>query len=92
MGSEGFVAAHSQERMASEQELLEAIPAVPDLQSAWQILVQCAGPRCNHLLRTVPPDLVASYADAHDEAMWACATKLLGEPPAILCFTSIQVE
>ena len=33
----------------------DAIPSVPDLQCAWQLLLQCAGPRCHHLLRTVPP-------------------------------------
>ena len=38
-----------------EQELWRAIPSVPDLQCAWQLLLQCAGPRCHHFLRTVPP-------------------------------------
>ena len=34
---------------------LSSNPKVPDLQCAWQLLVQCAGPRCHHFLRTVPP-------------------------------------
>ena len=48
IGDTTFVAAHTAERMEAERELLEAIPKVPDLQSAWQILLHCAGPRCNH--------------------------------------------
>ena len=48
VGSKNFVAAHTAERMQKEHELLEAIPAVQDLQCAWQILLHCAGPRCNH--------------------------------------------
>ena len=31
--------------------------------AAWQILLQCAGPRCHHFLRTVPPDQSARYAE-----------------------------
>ena len=25
-----------------------------DLQCAWQLMLQCAGPRCHHVLRTAP--------------------------------------
>ena len=45
------------------------IPSVPDLQSAWQIILQCAGPRCHHLLRTLPPNVSASCATGHDMGM-----------------------
>ena len=38
------------ERLAEEQKLWDAIPFIPDLQCSW-----CAGPRCSHLFRTVPP-------------------------------------
>ena len=36
-------------RLESEQRLWNAIPSITDLQCAWQLLLQCAGPRCNHL-------------------------------------------
>ena len=42
-----------EERLQRERELWEAIPWVPDLQCGWQVLLQCAGPRCHHLLRTL---------------------------------------
>ena len=35
---------------------------IPDLQSAWQVLVQCAGPRSHHLLRTMPPSRSSTHA------------------------------
>ena len=31
-------------RLDDEQKLWDAIPSVPDLQCAWQVLLQCAGP------------------------------------------------
>ena len=54
-GSSDFVESVTEERLEKEQELWRAIPSVPDLQCAWQLLLQCAGPRCHHFLRTVPP-------------------------------------
>ena len=38
-----------------EETLWAAMGWIPDLQCAWQVLVQCAGPRCHHLFRTMPP-------------------------------------
>ena len=32
-----------------------------------------------HLLRTLRPDLSASYARGHDDAVWRCLLALLGE-------------
>ena len=55
VGSPAFVEKLAKERMADEQELLDAIPYVPDLQCAWTILSQCAGPRCHYFVRTLPP-------------------------------------
>ena len=78
MGGSEFVAARVAKRIADEKLLLNATPEVPDLQSAWVILLKCAGPRCNHLIRTLPPSRVAQYAKEHDEAMWGCAERLLG--------------
>ena len=40
--------------ISKEQHLWRAIAWVPDLQCAWQILLQCAGPTCHHCLRTLP--------------------------------------
>ena len=61
-----------------EQQLLQKLPDLPDTQSAWLILLLSAVPRANHLLRTVPPAQIASYAQAHDAAIWETLNKLLG--------------
>ena len=62
VGSEAFVSAFIERRLVDEQKLWDAIPSVPDLQCAWQVLLQCAGPRSHHLLRTVPPSQSGQYA------------------------------
>ena len=55
LGSRKFVEHIVQERLEEENKLWEAIPSVPDLQAAWQNFLHCAGPRCHHMLRTLPP-------------------------------------
>ena len=75
VGSPEFVARSAQERL---DELWNAIRWVPDLQCAWQILVQCAGPRCHHFLRTMPPSQSVEYAQGHDDGMMSTMHALLG--------------
>ena len=75
---EEFVARLAQERLDEEEKLWNAIPWVPDLQCAWQILVQCAGPRCHHFLRTMPPSQSVEYAQGHDDGMMSTMHALLG--------------
>ena len=80
LGSDAFEEM-CEEWLQSEQELWDAIPSVPDLQCAWQVLVQCAGARCHHLLRTLPPDQSHACATRHDEEMReVMATPLHGLP------------
>ena len=55
IGSLEFVHSFVERRLEDEGRLWEAVMWVPDLQSAWQILLHCAGPRCHHLLRTLLP-------------------------------------
>ena len=68
-------------RLADERLLWETIPAVLDLQYAWQILFQSANPRANHTIRTLPPAMSAGDAQGHDEGIWATARHLLSEVP-----------
>ena len=70
---------HTQERLEEEQRLWDAIPSVPDLQCAWQILV--ANPRANHTIRTLPPRLSLEHAHGHDKGMWDTAKGLLQQLP-----------
>ena len=69
VGTLEFIEDVTQRRLEEERRLWEAIPSVPDLQCAWQILLQCAGPRCHQLLRILPPSVSASYATGHDTGM-----------------------
>ena len=70
IGSLEFVHRFIERRLEDEGRLWEAVMWVPDFQSAWQILLQCAGPRCHHLLRTLPPSQSTEYASRHDDGMW----------------------
>ena len=56
------------ERLVVEVDFWRWIPWVPVLQCVWQLLVQCAGPRCHHFLRTVLPGFAREYA-GHDQGM-----------------------
>ena len=51
LGSDAFVQEMCEERLQSEQELWDAIPSVPDLQCAWQVLT----PVCWTPLSPPPP-------------------------------------
>ena len=66
IGHEDFVRAQAEERPQAETELLRG----SDLQCAWLLLLFCAAPRAQHLLRNVSPALIAGYARAHDDAVW----------------------
>ena len=79
VGDDEFVRRLSEERISKEQPC--AIAWVPDLQCAWQILLQCAGPRCHHNLRTLPPSQSEWYARHHDEGMMLAMEQLLGGLP-----------
>ena len=76
VGTPEYIQEASQERLAVEADFWRKIPWVPDLR-AWQLLVQCAGPRCHHFLRTVPPSLAREYAAGHDQGMEQVMTTLL---------------
>ena len=77
IGSREYVARVLEEKRAQQDLLLARLPAVQDLQSAWLLLLFCAAPRCNYLLRTVPPSATTSYAGSHDEAILRCLATLL---------------
>ena len=53
-GDTKFVSSIMEERVREERRLWEAIPFVPDLQCAWQILLQSASPR-----KSFPPNNAA---------------------------------
>ena len=70
---------HSWRRpQAEHQVLLDRIPSLPDLQSAWSLLAHCAASRANYFLRVVPPELGEEFAIAHDTSLWACLCNMMG--------------
>ena len=50
LGHPQFVEAYLCKKTAAQEVLLERIPAVPDLQSSWSLLLHCASARANYLL------------------------------------------
>ena len=73
-----FVAAQLQKTSEELEQFLSRIPSLPDVQAAWLLLVHCANARANYLLRVVPPDLMAGFAQAHDVRLWSCLFHILG--------------
>ena len=61
--------------------LLDRIPHVQDLQSAWLILLHCAATRANNQIRCVSPGGAAQFAHHHDEQIWECVCHILQLDP-----------
>ena len=81
VGTPKFVEDVTQRLLEEENRLWEAISSVPDLQCAWQILLQCAGPRCHPLLRNLLPSVSPSYATGHNVGMQRTMEALFGGLP-----------
>ena len=81
VGSPQFVQHTVDTRLEEEKKLWEAISWVPDLQSAWQILLQCAGPVATMFSERCPPSQSTHYAAEHDEGMLKVLSTLLGGIP-----------
>ena len=77
-GCDEFVWTQWHATAAKQASLLQKIPAVRDLQSAWLLLLYCAVPRANFYLRMVRPQLSEEFVEAHDGAVWQCFCQLVG--------------
>ena len=64
--------------LANIKHFLAKLVQIPDVQCAWLLLLYCAASRCNHTLRTLPPDLSQDYAERHDIAMRRTLSEILG--------------
>ena len=51
--------------------------SIPDIQSAWAMLLHCANARANCALRGIRPDLARHFEQAHDAGMWRCLCAIL---------------
>ena len=78
IGHQEFIRSCASNRLEEERRLLAQLPQLPDLQCARLLLLFCAAPRAQHLLRTVPPATIAEYARAHDDEVWRTLQDMLG--------------
>ena len=49
-----------------------------DVQSAWALLLHCAGGRVNYMLRVVRPEAVQRFAEGHTNGLWECLSNIMG--------------
>ena len=63
--------------MEEERVLLSKLPELPDLHCAWSMLLWSCAARSNYLLRCVPPDDIAEYAEQRDAAIRDTLSQLL---------------
>ena len=81
VGHRDFVRKHLERILEQHEVLLNGIPRVPDVQSAWLLLLHCASVRANYQLRV---ECVLEFARAHDENMWRRLCTIL-EVPTTAC-------
>ena len=81
LGSEIYVRHQLNNINCSHEQLLQRIPARDDLQAFWLLLLFCASPRSNYILRTTAPAFTTEFAADHDVAVTSCLRQLLGQPP-----------
>ena len=77
LGHEDFVREHLEHTREKHRVLLRRIPIVPDVQSAWLLLLHCASTRANYMLRVVRPEWALDFAQAHDQEVWECLCSIL---------------
>ena len=79
LGHPAYVQSFLRAKTEDHALLLRRILEVPDLQSAWLILLFCASTRANYLLRALPPCVTQEFAANHDESSRACLTNFVGQ-------------
>ena len=77
LGHVDYVQTQLTQKLAEHDVLLQRIPLVTDVQSAWSLLLHCAGGRANYLLRVVRPELVGRFALGHNEGLWECLKRIM---------------
>ena len=81
LGHPHYVARPLQGIVEEHQTLLDRIPHVKDLQSAWLLLLHCALARANYQLRSVDPASTGEFSEAHDQGIWQCLCNILQNRP-----------
>ena len=81
VGHPEFVSRVLEQKTQEHSTLLERIPAVQDLQSAWVLLSYCAAARANFWLRTTSPAHTEVFAQEHDKGISKFLCQLLHVDP-----------
>ena len=89
LGADAYIQTSLQNTLAQQTALLDRIPGVQDLQTAWLLLLFCANARSTYQLRILPPHLTEGYAQSHDEAIARCLALLTTGSPDPIPDTSI---
>ena len=84
LGTAEFVRSQLDATEAAHQLLLQRIPAVQDLQSAWLLLLFCASSRATFYSRVCHLDHTEAFARQHDLHTWQCLSTLLGQQHDVL--------
>ena len=82
LGTPGYIAAQIESLSTQHGTLFARLPDVPDLQVAWLLLLFCALPRAQYVLRVLPPHQTAAFAASHDRSALACLAALLRVEPS----------
>ena len=61
IGHPAYIQTQLQQISAQHSEFLDKIPALEDVQASWLLLLFCASPRANYLLRNLPPPTTATF-------------------------------
>ena len=76
-GPAAYVQATLRSKRQEHDLLLDEIPGLPDLQSAWLLLVLCRATCSNHLLKVLTPGETLGFASEHNTALMRCLAELL---------------
>ena len=81
VGSDAYVQDFVSRRVRQLDQVIPTLAHLRDPQLQYLLLRCCANARVSHLLRGVPPPLVAQAAAEHDRAVWAGLQTVLPGPP-----------
>lgn len=82
VGTPEFVRSWCTDRITEERKLVDQLPALPDLQCAWSLLLHSASARANHVLRQLPPPLARDDGHHRDVAIQECLFPISCSRPA----------
>ena len=79
LGHPSFIQQFLQKKALEHRTLLDRVPQLP---SAWSLLLHCASAKANCLLRVVEPNAVAEFAHLHDQRIWNCLCQVFHADPS----------